>query len=360
MAAGDSAGSDERDTGGPRRRHDGVRAPATRARDGRFPVLLALSRSSGADSRGTGPTADVSPRRLPAERVAAEREQTISVCLPARNEAATIGPILDAAAAGRPGAFDQLVVVDDSTDGTGDIARARAPRSTTSPRCAASSGPSGQGRRDVAGALRPARRRRLLPRRRLGALRPALRRGLAGAVALPGPTAFAKAFYRRPFRVDERRSRPTGGGRVTELTARPLLALLPRALRGPPAPGGRDRRRAATCSSTSVPLRVRRRRRAAHRRLALPSGLTGLAQVDLDVRQNPQGARGARADGRRRPRRRDPIGAWPARGACRPTRSRATRASSSAHPAALRRRSRASRFAREDTPGAASADPAHI
>src|SRR3712207_6233143 len=61
----------------------------------------------------------------PVERVASERRATISVCLPARNEAATIGPILDVLAPLLDrGAIDQLVVVDDSVDGTGDIARA--------------------------------------------------------------------------------------------------------------------------------------------------------------------------------------------------------------------------------------------
>src|SRR4051794_22483122 len=61
----------------------------------------------------------------PIERLSAQREASISVCLPARNEAATIGPIVEALL---PlidaGAIDQVVVLDDSTDGTGDIARA--------------------------------------------------------------------------------------------------------------------------------------------------------------------------------------------------------------------------------------------
>src|SRR5918998_6199147 len=55
---------------------------------------------------------------FPPERLVVSRSATISVCLPARNEAATIGaivqallPLVDA------GAIDQLVVLDDSTDG---------------------------------------------------------------------------------------------------------------------------------------------------------------------------------------------------------------------------------------------------
>ena len=49
----------------------------------------------------------------------------MSVCLPARNEARTIGPILQQLEPLRErGVVDQVVVVDRSTDGTADIARA--------------------------------------------------------------------------------------------------------------------------------------------------------------------------------------------------------------------------------------------
>ena len=46
------------------------------------------------------------------------------MCLPARNEATTIGPILEhLAPLVELELIDQIVVVDNSTDGTGDIAR---------------------------------------------------------------------------------------------------------------------------------------------------------------------------------------------------------------------------------------------
>ncbi len=49
---------------------------------------------------------------------------TVSVCLPARNEARTIGRILGALDPLRGGGIiDQIVVVDHSSDGTGEIAR---------------------------------------------------------------------------------------------------------------------------------------------------------------------------------------------------------------------------------------------
>ena len=59
-----------------------------------------------------------------AERLAARRESTVSVCLPARDEARTIGPILEQLVPLREaGAVDQIVVVDRSSDGTAEIAR---------------------------------------------------------------------------------------------------------------------------------------------------------------------------------------------------------------------------------------------
>src|SRR3712207_1882 len=62
-------------------------------------------------------------RTFTARELAATRERTISVCLPARDEAETIGPILEALLPLRElGAIDQVVVADDSTDGTAAIA----------------------------------------------------------------------------------------------------------------------------------------------------------------------------------------------------------------------------------------------
>ncbi len=53
----------------------------------------------------------------------ATRERSVSICLPARNEAATIGPILERLLPLRDqGVVDQVVGADDSTDGTGEIA----------------------------------------------------------------------------------------------------------------------------------------------------------------------------------------------------------------------------------------------
>jgi glucosyl-3-phosphoglycerate synthase len=57
-------------------------------------------------------------------RLAAGRDCSVSVCLPARNEARTIGPILSELIPLRDrGVLDQIVVVDRSSDGTAEIAR---------------------------------------------------------------------------------------------------------------------------------------------------------------------------------------------------------------------------------------------
>ena len=66
--------------------------------------------------------------------------------------------------------------------------------------------------------------------------------------AADGPAVqFTKAAYRRPFACG-RESVADGGGRVTELTAKPLLNFFfPRARRVRPAAGGRVRRSPWTC-----------------------------------------------------------------------------------------------------------------
>ena len=93
---------------------------------------------------------------FPPELLAAERECTVSVCLPARNEARTIGPILEELMPLRErGVVDQIVVVDRSTDGTAEIARALgAEVHDQDDADARARAGARQGRRDVAGACR--------------------------------------------------------------------------------------------------------------------------------------------------------------------------------------------------------------
>src|SRR6476646_3683001 len=61
--------------------------------------------------------------QFPPELLSARRDCTISVCVPARDEAATIASIVEPLVQLRDrGAVDQVVVVDASSDGTGEIA----------------------------------------------------------------------------------------------------------------------------------------------------------------------------------------------------------------------------------------------
>jgi glucosyl-3-phosphoglycerate synthase len=146
--------------------------------------------------------------------VAAKGERTVSLCLPARDEAATIGAIVDHVA-GHP-LVDEILVVDDhSTDATADAARTAGARVV-----AATHGP-GKGQAlwtataNATGdliAFCDADVRDFSTRFVVG---------LLGPLLTDPAVRFVKAFYERPGD-----GMPRGGGRVTELVARPLLALL--------------------------------------------------------------------------------------------------------------------------------------
>ena len=98
---------------------------------------------------------------------------------------------------------------------------------------------------------------------------------------------FVKGFYRRPFKNGGDDVQPTGGGRVTELTARPLLAAFYPELGGVRQPLAGEiaaRRelleRMAFCTGYAVEIGLLLDVHARRRRS------TRIAQVDLDVRQN--------------------------------------------------------------------------
>jgi glucosyl-3-phosphoglycerate synthase len=109
--------------------------------------------------------------------------------------------------------------------------------------------------------------------------------GLLGPLLCHEGISFVKGFYRRPFRVGAT-TLPDGGGRVTELTARPLLKLFYPELAGihQPLAGEIAARREllealpfASGYGVDIGLLL-----DAYRLV----GLQGLAQVDLEVRQN--------------------------------------------------------------------------
>ena len=165
---------------------------------------------------GLGPAAAGVPAHRP----------TVTLILPARGVAATVGPILDTVArlSERTGLVDQVLVIDaDSADGTADIARAHGAEVYSENELLPQYGPA-QGKGDAMWrALSVARgdvvmfvdsdTRDFGEHFIYGTLGPLL--------TVPG-VQFAKAAYRRPF-TRGGQSEADGGGRVTELTAKPLL-----------------------------------------------------------------------------------------------------------------------------------------
>jgi len=225
---------------------------------------------------------------FPAARLAAERTASVSVCVPAREEAGTIGRIVrDLVGLRERGLIDQVVVVDaSSADGTGCIAAEAGAEVHVQSELLAGYGPC-NGKGDAMW-------------RALTVLRgdvvlfvdadsedfgPHFACGMLGPLLLDERIQYVKGCYRRPFKQGSV-SAPEGGGRVTELTARPLLNLFYPEL-----------------AAFSQPLAGEiAARRALFERLPWTTGyaieitqlidawadvgLWAMAQVDLDVRQN--------------------------------------------------------------------------
>ncbi|HEY1516409.1 MAG TPA: glucosyl-3-phosphoglycerate synthase [Solirubrobacteraceae bacterium] len=224
---------------------------------------------------------------FPPERLAAQREATVSVCLPARNEARTIGPILEQLVPLLDrGVVDQIVVVDHSSDGTAQIARDLGAEVHDQESLMPEFGPV-LGKGDAMWRALPALKGEVIcfldaDSERFGAH---FACGVIGPLLCVPEISFVKGFYRRPFRVGET-TVPDGGGRVTELTARPLLNLFYpdlAAVRQPLAGEIAARRELlerlpfATGYGVDIGLLI-----DAYSR----NGLDAIAQVDLDVRQN--------------------------------------------------------------------------
>ena len=228
-----------------------------------------------------------SHRDFPAQRLAARRDVSVSICLPARDEAATIGEIVRQLLPLREqGIVDQIVVVDRSHDGTGQIAR--------------SLGAEVHDQESLLPEFGPVLGKGDAMWRSLGVLTgdvvcfldadseqfgPHFAAGLLGPLLCETGVSFVKGFYRRPFRVGEL-TLAEGGGRVTELTARPLLNLFYPDLAAvqQPLAGEIAARREllmqlpfVTGYGVDIALLL-----DAYAMV----GLEGLAQVDLEVRQN--------------------------------------------------------------------------
>jgi glucosyl-3-phosphoglycerate synthase len=239
-------------------------------------------------------------RDYPPGRIVDERTDTVTVCVPARETATTIGPIVECLLSLRDrSVIDAVMVVDaGSLDGTADVAaRAGAHVHQEASLLPEFGPPLGKG--DAMW--------RSLSVTTTGVVAfvdadteefgEHFVCGMLGALLCEPGVDFVKGFYRRPFK-SEGVAMPEGGGRVTELTARPLLNMYWPDLAGFQQPlagemaGRRDlfERVPWACGysiETALLIDVYK-----------DVGLEAMAQVDLDVRQNrhqPLGKLGAMA-----------------------------------------------------------------
>ncbi len=158
-------------------------------------------------------------------RLKVRQSSVVSVCIPARNEAPTIGAIVETMRRELVEAVplvDEIVVVDDhSTDGTDTIAADAGARVVAAESVLVDYG-EGHGKGEALWKSLYAAQGDVIVWCD-GDVRewdPAFVLGLVGPLLARPDLAFVKGFYERPLD-----GRP-GGGRVTELVARPLLSLL--------------------------------------------------------------------------------------------------------------------------------------
>jgi glucosyl-3-phosphoglycerate synthase len=222
--------------------------------------------------------------RFPASRIAAERQASVSVCLPARECGQTVGAIVSELAALREaGAIDEVVVVDAaSRDGTAEIASRAGARVVQEAELLAGHGPV-LGKGDAMWRALSVLRGELVcfVDADTEGFPPHFVSGLLGPLVCEQGVSFVKGFYRRPLGEDAE-----GGGRVNHLLARPALAAFyPQlaAVRQPLAGEMAARRELleaipfATGYGVEIAMLIDVWRRV---------GLDGIAQVDLDEHRN--------------------------------------------------------------------------
>ena len=225
---------------------------------------------------------------FPPERIRAEREASVAVCVPAREEALTVAAVVDPLVALREQeVVDRVVVIDAaSRDGTAEIAAAHGAEVHQQDELLPELGPT-LGKGDALW-------------RALSVLSadvvcfvdadsddfgPHFACGLLGPLVVDQSLELVKGAYERPF-ATAGGIEPAGGGRVTELTARPLINRFYPELAGfrQPLAGELAARRAllerlpfTTGYGVEIGLLVDAWRDV---------GIDALAQVDLGARRN--------------------------------------------------------------------------
>jgi glucosyl-3-phosphoglycerate synthase len=223
-----------------------------------------------------------------AERIAKDRKHSVSVCLPARECAETVGEIVRALVELRDmGAIDEIVVVDAaSADGTANVAERAGAVVWQEAELMPTYGPVlGKGDAMWRGLSVLGGELVCFLDADTEGFSAHFATGLLGPLVCEPGVSFVKAFYRRPL-AEGGASGAEGGGRVNHLMARPALELFYPELAGvrQPLAGEVAARRDlldglpfATGYGVEIAMLIDAWRR---------TGLAGMAQVDLDEHRN--------------------------------------------------------------------------
>ena len=149
--------------------------------------------------------------------------RSVSVCIPARDEGSTVGSVVRAvvqpflATHGGSGLVDEVLVLDDgSLDDTAAQAKEAGAQVVAGP-----GGAGGKGGAMAAALAASTGDVVAFLDADVANTNPAFVTGLLGPLLTTEDVALVKGFYTRPLHGD-----PTGGGRVTELMARPVIEIL--------------------------------------------------------------------------------------------------------------------------------------
>jgi glucosyl-3-phosphoglycerate synthase len=211
----------------------------------------------------------------------------VTVVLPTREVADTIGPIVESLLS-LEGLIDQVLVVDAaSQDGTAELAAGLGAEVHQESELVPEFGQA-LGKGDAMWRALAVARGELIVYLDSDTrdFSPHFATGMLGPLMLEQGVAFLKGTFRRPFNDGERGERPLDGGRVTELMARPLLSAFYPELSSfaQPLAGEVAARRAvferipfATGYAVETSMLLHARDEV---------GVGAMAQVDLDVRRN--------------------------------------------------------------------------